>query len=78
MKKTIANNTVEELRSALFECIDRIKTAPPSELDKEIKKSDAMIRISETIINSAKVENEFIVITKSEGSGFFLLPPNSQ
>lgn len=40
------------------------------DLERETAKAASIVQVSETIIKTAEVENQFIAITKSLGSGF--------
>lgn len=61
---------IVSLRNHLFETLNRLADASTEELEHEITKAAAIVQVSEAIIKSAEVENQFIAITKSHGSGF--------
>lgn len=61
---------IVSLRNHLFDALNRLADASPEELESEITKAAAIVQVSETIIKSAEVENQFIAITKTFGSGF--------
>lgn len=58
--------TISDLRDQLFDTLAKLKTG-------KIKAEDAktISEISQVIINTAKVEVEYIKATGSDGSGFF-------
>lgn len=58
-------NNIENLRESLFETIDLLKSGKI-----DIDKAKAISDIGQVIINSAKVENEFIKNNGGDGSGF--------
>jgi hypothetical protein len=64
MKKT---NTIQELREILFETLRGVKDGTVS-----IERGKAVGELTQTIVNTAKVEVEFIKATKGrvKGSGF--------
>lgn len=66
-------SNVNQLRAALTDQLARLN-APnmtPEKLELEIKKSKAIAEIGSVLVETAKVENEFIKITKTEGTEFF-------
>lgn len=63
----MARNKIEDLRNHLFEAIEMLKDG-----EIEIDKAKAIADISQTIINSAKVEVDFIKTTGSTRDTGFL------
>lgn len=66
-------SNINQLRAALADQLARLN-APnmtPEKLELEIKKSKAIAEIGSVLVETAKVENEFIKITKTEGTEFF-------
>jgi hypothetical protein len=62
---------IVSLRNHLFDQLNRLAEAhDKDEVDLEIAKASSIVQVSETIIKTAQVENEFIAITKAHGSGF--------
>lgn len=61
-------NKVEDLRDHLFATIEDLRDKEnPMDLDR----AKAVAEVAQTIINSAKAENEFLKITgAAQGSGF--------
>jgi len=65
----MARNKINDLRDHLFEVLERLKDG---EIDIETAK--AMADVSQVIINSAKVEVDFIRITgANQNTGFIKL-----
>ena len=64
----MARNKIEDLRDHLFEIIEMLK-----EGDMELDKAKAIADIAQVIVNSAKVEVDFIKIVHGNGSGFIPL-----
>lgn len=69
---------IVSLRNHLFDALNRIADATEVQLDIEINKAAAIVQISETIIKTAEVENQFIAITKGFGSGFIPVAKEKQ
>lgn len=62
---------ITDLRENLFDAIDRLSEATTMEdIELEITKAASIVQVAETLIKSADVENRFLSITKSAGSGF--------
>ena len=64
----MARNKIEDLRDHLFEIIEMLK-----ENDMELDKAKAIADIAQVIVNSAKVEVDFIKVVHGNGSGFIPL-----
>ena len=60
-------NKIEDLRNHLFETIEKLKD---DEID--IDKARAISDIAQVIINSAKIEVDFLKAVGGEGSPFFV------
>lgn len=61
-------NRIDDLRNHLFETLEALKDKDhPMDLDR----ARAISQVAQTIINSAKVECEFMELASSKGSGFF-------
>lgn len=63
------NKTIEDLRSVLFETIAAVRDGSMP-LDRAKTVSD----LAQVMVNSAKVEVEFVKATSSDGSGFMDRP----
>lgn len=71
-------NKVEDLRDHLFEMIERLKDDTEQDMEGLIKRARAVSDLSGRIIESAKVENDFLEITGAQhGSGFLPEAPRS-
>lgn len=64
----MARNKIEDLKDHLFEIIEMLK-----ENDMELDKAKAIADIAQVIVNSAKVEVDFIKVVHGNGSGFIPL-----
>jgi hypothetical protein len=64
-------NKVEDLRNHLFETLEALKD---KDKPMEIERARTIAGVAQVIVNSAKVENDFMKITGSNGSGFIPLP----
>lgn len=64
---------IVSLRNHLFDQLNRLSEASAEELDGEVTRAASIVQVSEAIIKTAQVENQFISITKGIGSGFIPL-----
>jgi hypothetical protein len=64
-------NKIEDLRNHLFEALEALKD---KENPMEIARAKAIADVATVIVNSAKVEVDFIKATGSDGSGFIPTP----
>jgi len=64
----MARNKIEDLRDHLFEIIEILQ-----DNDMELDKAKAIADIPQVIVNSAKVEVDFIKVVHGNGSGFIPL-----
>jgi len=70
----MARNKINDLRDHLFETLERLK-----EGDIDISTAKAMADVGQVIINSAKIEIDFIKATGStKDSGFIKLQENNE
>lgn len=60
-------NKIDSLRDHLFETLEALKD---KDKPMEIERAKTIAAVAQTIINSAKVECDFIELTGSRGSGF--------
>jgi hypothetical protein len=58
----MARNKINDLRDHLFEMIERVKEAKPSEVESEIKKAKTISELSHQLIESAKIEVQYLDI----------------
>ena len=67
-------NKIEDLRNIVFAALERLDDDDtmknPITLEKEIKRAAAIADLAQVIVNSAKVEVDFIKITEKDGTGF--------
>lgn len=57
----MAHNKINDLRDHLFEMIENIKEAKkPEDVQREIEKAEAISKVAQVIVNSAKVEVDYI------------------
>lgn len=65
----MAKNTLADLKDHLFEALERLKGKDDP---REIEKAKAICEVSQTIINAAKVEVQYLNVTgKGYGGKFF-------
>lgn len=67
----MARNKIEDLRNHLFETIEMLKDG-----DIELDKAKTIADIAQVIVNSAKIEVDFIKVVHGDGSGF--IPVNDR
>lgn len=67
-------NKIEDLRDHLFEMLEQLKD-PKAKVDLERMRLG--MSVAQTIINSAKVEVEFLEVTGGKGSGFIPEQPKT-
>jgi BioD-like phosphotransacetylase family protein len=67
-------NKIEDLRNHIFAQLERLadeeKMKNPIALEREVKKAKAIQELAQVIVNSAKVEVDFIKATENQGTGF--------
>jgi len=64
---------IQALRKQLFDSLERLGGKIID--TKEIERAKAIAETAQTIINSAKVEVDFLKVTGGQGSGFIPLAP---
>jgi hypothetical protein len=64
----MARNKIEDLRNHLFEIIEALK-----EGEIEMDKAKTIADVAQVIVNSAKVEVDFMKVVHGNGSGFIPL-----
>ncbi len=60
-------NKIVDLRDHLFETIEALKD---KDHPMDIQRAKAIANAAQVIVNSVKVENEFLKLTGGKGSGF--------
>lgn len=63
------NNGISELRDALFNQLRNLQDENKN-LEKEIMRADALVNVGKVIVDTAKVEVDFMRTTGSIGTGF--------
>jgi len=64
----MAKNSLEDLRDHLFETLERLTD---SEKPMEVERAQAVCKVSQQLIESAKVEVKFLEVTGQQSSGRF-------
>lgn len=64
-----STNTINDMRTHLFKQLERLD-ADNVDIDKETKRAASIVEVSKEIINSAKVEVDFMRVAKTAGTGF--------
>ena len=59
--------TIADLRGVLFETLEALKD---KDKPMEIERAEAIAQVAQTIINSAKVEVEYLKVAGGKGTGF--------
>lgn len=67
------SNSINDLRTHLFDALRGLKNG-----SMDVEKAKAMSDIAQTIINSAKVEVDYIKASGSKGSGFLEYTPTQE
>jgi len=62
-------NKISDLRDHLFEALERLKD-PELNLDQEVTRAKAIREVGAVLIESAKVEVDFINAVGGDGTGF--------
>ena len=71
-------NHISSVRSMLLAQMTALKTATPGDsLNAEIARSKGMSELSQSIINSAKVEVDYLVATGQHSAPFLEVPPDA-
>lgn len=64
-------NKIEDLRNHLFETLENLRDKDDP---MDLERAKAVAQVAQVIVDSAKVENEFMKITGTGGSGFIERP----
>ena len=70
-------NNLTTLRDHLFRQLERIEDADEVQLNIEMNKAAVLVQISDALLRTAELENQFIIANKSEGTGFITGPKKS-
>ena len=68
MSTKTENSQVKELRDAMFKQLKRLED-PTADLDKEIKRAEALTSVGNVIVNSVKVEVDFMRVKNQTPQG---------
>lgn len=75
-------NDIQDLRSILFQQLRDLKSCKIEDIPSEVERSASMVKVSETIINSAKTETEYLrianTLTPGIGTGFIRAESNQK
>lgn len=64
-------NHISTVRALMIEQLRALRTATPGEaLETELKRAKGVAEVAQTIVNSAKVEVDYLVATNQDGSAF--------
>ena len=66
---------ISDIRTIMAEQLRALRSATPEALEAELKRSKAVSELSQTMINSAKVEIQYLEVTKQNHSPFLEVPP---
>jgi hypothetical protein len=67
-QKTEGVGQIASLRTHMFDQIDRLND-PSCDLEKELKKADAIVRVGNVIVNSVKAEIDFARVLHDANKG---------
>lgn len=71
-------NTIDTVRALMIEQLRALRAATPENLQAELQRAKGMSEVTQTLVNSAKVEVEYLQATEQEGSTFLGLPPGGK
>lgn len=60
-------NKIDDLRNHLFATLEDLRD---KDKPMDIERAEAIAKVAQVMVNSAKVENDFLRITGGDGSGF--------
>lgn len=66
---------IDEVRSALMETLKDLRS---KENPMDIKRALAVAQVAGVLVESAKVENEYLKLTGQDRSGFLEMPPDPE
>jgi hypothetical protein len=78
MTTKATNPHISEVRSIMLEQLRALRSADKTTLEDELARSKGIGELSQTMINSAKVEIHYLEVTKQEYSKFLEIPPDIQ
>jgi hypothetical protein len=75
----VAKNKLSDLRNHLFETIETLKDNDNDlRMPIEIERAKAVAQVAQAIINSAKLELQFLGLSGQEAKSEFLEPPDTK
>lgn len=73
---TIDTNHIATVRKLMIEQLQALRNAKVGDdLDEELRRSKGVSELSQTLINSAKVEIDYLTATNQDRAGFLEEPP---
>lgn len=70
-------NKIQDLRNMLFEQMERLMD-DDADLAKETQRAESIAQIANVLVQSAKVEVDFLRMVGAEGSGTGFIPMDTQ
>jgi hypothetical protein len=70
-------NKIQDLRNILFEQMERLMD-DDADLATETKRAESIAQIASVLVQSAKVEVDFLRMVGAEGSGTGFIPMDNQ
>lgn len=76
IKQKMAKNKIEDLRDHLFMQLERLnnESLKGDELEKELSRAKSISEVSQVIVNSVKVEVDFLKALGGNGKGTTFIP----
>lgn len=63
---------ISDVRAALIEQLQALRSAKPTDLDAELRRAKGVSEVAQVIVNSAKVEVDYIMAVKGASDSPFL------
>lgn len=77
MSEDTQTNHISTVRAHMIDQLRALRAAKPGpELDAEIRRAKGVSDVAQTIINSAKVEVEYLQATNQQSTPFLEVPPD--
>lgn len=67
----MSKNDITDLRRMLFDQLEKLSD-PNSNLEKEIRRAEAMVDVGRVIVDSAKAETDFYKVTGRKAASQFI------
>lgn len=68
---------ISDIRVIMLEQMKALRSAAPDAVEAELKRSKAISELGQTMINSAKVEIDYLEVTKQDHSPFLKSPQSA-